>query len=241
MIKNLYKILVFIVVLSFFAFPVNAHVKPDDISLNDYSGVISDGVKSYVKANNTQLFSQTGAKIIFVSTDSSQGMSALEYTKNLYSSWNISGIGRNNSVFVVMCTDTNDYSIIQGKNIRRILNDSILYEMVSKDFEPYFANGDYDSAVMSLYNCLGKWYSNHYSGLSLNLDDNFGKYKTGLKTPDTEEKPSRLWLWIFVAVSFIMIILFFKIKRNLEFKIRQRERIQKRKTRKLDIDKIINS
>ena len=241
MIKNLYRIFLFIIILSFFALPVSAHVKPDDISLNDYSGVISDGVKSYIKANNTQLFSQTGAKIIFVTTNSSQGMSTLEYTKNLYSSWDISDIGRNNSVFVVMCTDANDYSVIQGKNIRRVLNDSILYEMMSNDFEPYFANGDYDSAIMSLYNCLAKWYSKHYSGLNLNIDDDFDKYKTGVKTADTEEEPSRLWLWIFIFVSFIMLITFFKIKRNLEFKIRQRERIQKRKTRKVDIDKIINS
>lgn len=241
MIKNLYRIFLFIVIQSFFVLPVSAHVKPDDISLNDYSGVISAGVKEYIKSNNTQLFLQTGAKIIFVTTNSTQGMSALEYTKNLYSSWDISDIGRNNSVFVVMCTDTIDYSVIQGKNIRRILNDSVLYEFISKDFEPYIANGDYDSAVMSLYNCLAKWYSDHYSGLNLSLDDNFGKYKTGVKTADTEEEPSRLCLWIFIFVSFIMLITFFKIKRNLEFKIRQHERIQKRKTRKVDIDKIINS
>ena len=45
MIKKLYRIFHFIIILCFFALPVSAHVKPDDISLNDYSGDIDSMCK----------------------------------------------------------------------------------------------------------------------------------------------------------------------------------------------------
>ena len=239
--KFLYRIFVLILIFSTITLSALAHLKPDDISFNDYSGVISDGVKNYVKSNNVQLFSKTKAKIIFVTTDTTNGATTLSYAKKLFTSWDIGNIGRNNSVFVVMCPDSKDYAVIQGKNINRILNDTVLYEIISKDFEPHFAKGDYDTAVLSLYNSLGKWYLDHYSDLSLNLDDDFKKYIAGEKTAELEKKPSKLWIWVTVSVAFVMLVVFLKIKNNVEFKIRQRERVQNRKTRKADIDKIINS
>lgn len=230
-----------IFVLSFFTLNVFAHLKPDEVSISDYSGVISQGTKDYVKTKNTTLYSYTEAKIIFVTTDEMGVLEANEYAKKLYSSWNIANLGRGNSVFVVMSPKESDYSIVQGKNIKRILTDELLTEMIANNFEPHFEKGNYDDAVLSLYNTLGKWYEQNYNGLNLELSDNFEIYKTGKKLADVPKKPDRTWIWLSFGVTVLVVIVFFNIKRRIDFKTRQTERRVKRKRNKADIDKIVNS
>ena len=230
-----------IFVLSFFGTNVFAHLKPAEVSISDYSGVISQGAKDYVKSKNNTLYSQTEAKIIFVTTDQMDGLEANEYTKKLYSSWNIANLGRGNSVFVVMSPQMSDYSIVQGKNIKRILTDELLTEIVVHNFEPHFAKGNYDDAVLSLYNSLGKWYEQNYNGLTLELSDNFEIYKSGKRLADVPDKPDRTWMWAGLGAAIVVVIVFFNIKRRIDFKTRQTERRVKRKRSKADIDKIVNS
>ena len=239
--KLVYSICAMILVLFVLNINVFAHLRPDDVSISDYSGVISQGVKDYVKSKNNTLYSQTEAKIIFVTTDAMDGLEANEYVKKLYSSWNIANLGRGNSVFVVMSPAESDYSIIQGKSVRRILTDELLSEIMTTDFEPHFSKGNYDDAVMSLYNSLGKWYEQNYNGLSLELSDNFEIYKTGKKLADADKKPDRTWLWAGIGAAIVIVIVFFNIKRRIDFKTRQTERRVKRKRSKADIDKIVNS
>ncbi len=238
MIKRLIIIFVLINSLCINTF---AHIKPEDVSVTDYSGVISQGVKDYIKSKNTVLFDKTGAKIIFVTTDLLNGLSPNEYAKSLYSSWNIDKLGRGNSVFVVISPNTKDYGITQGNNIKRVLTDDILYSKVLDDFEPYFSSDNIDVAVMSLYNSLGKWYEENYNGLSLNLDENIKIYLSGEKYADEDINPSNLWMWIGGGVILVMAVVFLSIKRNIDINTRQNERRIKRKRNKADIDKIVNS
>ncbi len=240
--KNfLNKIIILIVLICSISTNVRAHLRPDDVSFTDYCGMISDGIKDYVKSKNDILFEQTEAKIIFVTTNSTDGLSVNEYAKNLYSSWNVGNIGRGNSVFIVIASDSNDYGVVQGKNIKRILNDSILYEIIAETFEPEFAKGNYDKAVFNLYNSLGKWYEEHYSNLDLKLSKNISGYISSQKTKDIDKEPPNILMWIGIGVVLVMIIIFFNIKRNVDFKTRQSERRIKRKRNKADIDKIVNS
>ena len=241
MMKKLCYLFIFIFLFTSFPFCANAHEKPEEVSFSDFSGIISDGAKDYIKSRNSILFSTTGAKIIFVTTDSTNGISASEYAKSLYSSWNISSIGRGNSVLIVMSDKTKDYGIIQGKNIKRTLDDTLLYKLVSEDFEPHFAKGNYSRAVISLYNKLGKWYEENYNSLNLNLDDDTDKYLTSEVTKDVEKETNKYLIWIGVGVVLIVGFVFFKIKRHIDFKLRQQERKLKRKRDKANIDKIVNS
>lgn len=238
MIKKICLLLVIIFSLSISSF---AHVKPENISITDYCGLISEGVKDYVRSKNTILFDKTGSKIIFVVTQSTDGLTADEYTKNLYSSWNIEKIGRGNSVFVVISPTTSDYGITCGKNIKHVLTDDILYDKILNDFEPYFASENYDAAVFSLYNSLGKWYEENYIDLNLNLDDNVNIYISGERIADEDIKPSKLLLWIGLGAVGILAVIFFNLKRHIDFKTRQSERRIKRKRSKADIDKLVNS
>lgn len=233
--------LLFVITLITLPVFVSALEAPEEISFSDFSGIISDGTKNYVKSKNEILFAQTEAKIIFVTTDSTDGLTTGEYTKNLYSAWGVGQIGRGNSVLIVISPKTKDYGIIQGKNIRRVLDDSTLYKFVAEDFEPHFAKGNYDEAVLCLYNRIGKWYEETYNNLNLGLDENTENYKTYEITKDIEKSFNKIFIWIGLGVAAIFALVFFKIKRNRDFKARQQERKLKRKRTKANIDKIVNS
>lgn len=218
-----------------------AHQCPDKVSIHDFSGVLSDGIKNYVKEKNEILLSGAEAKIIFVMTESSGEESVTQFCENLYTSWGISSIGRRNSIFIVADTKKEEYAFLIGRGIRLALTESEMYKYMVDFFEPYFAKKDYDKAVFRTFNALGKWYEENYTNLSLELDDDVFKYVGGAKTKDEDKEMSKTWIWIALGVFVVLLIIVLKIKRNIELKIRQHERRRLRKKFKIDIDKITKS
>jgi len=219
----------------------SAHAKPEEISVNDYAGILTDSSKSYIKSKNDILFLHTQAKIIFVTTESTHGQSIDDYCSKLYSDWGMLRYGRRNSFFVVVDASKKEYAFLRGKNLRYAISESEAYKYMTDYFEPYFAQGSYDKAAISLYNALGKWYESHYNDLELGLDENIDRYTYGEKNKDVEVVKSKLGLWIGAFACAAIIIVALSIKRHMDLKMRQNERRRLRKKFQIDIDKIINS
>ncbi len=240
--KNFFYILIALIFsLNMLTVDASAHVRPEEISVNDYAGILTDSSKSYIKSKNDILFSHTQAKIIFVTTESTEGQSINDYCSQLYSDWGMSRFGRRNSFFVVVDASKKEYSFLRGKNLRYAISESEAYKYMTDYFEPYFAQDNYDKAVISLYNALAKWYETHYNNLNLGLDENIDRYTYGEKTKDEDVVESKLGLWIGALACAVIIIVALGIKRNMELKMRQNERRRLRKKFQIDIDKIINS
>ena len=239
--KIIYIITSIIFAVSVLSSTAFAHQAPKNVSVHDYSGVLSDSVKDYVREKNELLLSGAEAKIIFVMTESSGEQNITDFCENLYTDWGISSIGRRNSLFIVADTKKEEYAFLIGRGIRLALPESEMYRFMVDFFEPYFATKDYDKAVFKTYNALGGWYEEQYESLSLNLDDDIFKYVGGEKTMDKDRQISKLWIWICLGILFILLIIVLKIKRNIELKIRQHERRRLRKKYKIDIDKITKS
>ncbi len=239
--KLLYIISVIMLISIIFPMCTFAHSAPDEISVHDFSGVLSDGIKSYIRDKNESLFSKTEAKIILVTTEMSGEENIDDFCENLYSSWGISGIGRRNSIFIVADTKKEEYSFLIGRSIRLALTESEMYKYIVDSFEPYFDKKDYDKAFFSIYNAIAGWYESKYEGLSLGLEDDAFKYMGGKKVKDKDFDAGKIWLWITVGICAVLMIVVLKIKRNIELKIRQHERRRLRKKFKIDIDKIANS
>ena len=216
----------------------SAHQAPDSISIHDFSGVLSDGIKDYIKEKNEILLSGAEGMIIFVMTESSDEQSITDFCESLYTSWGISAIGRRNSIFIVADTKKEEYSFLIGRGIRLALTESEMYEYMVDNFEPSFAKKEYDKAVFKTYNALAGWYESKYNDISLNLEDDVFSFIGGTKTKDEDKKVSNLWIWITLGVCLVLLIIVLKIKRNIELKIRQHERRRLRKKFKIDIDKI---
>ncbi|MBR5505144.1 MAG: TPM domain-containing protein [Clostridia bacterium] len=240
--KSFLNILIALVLsMNMLTINASAHAKPREISVNDYAGILTDSSKSYIKSKNDILFSHTQAKIIFVTTESTEGQSISDYCSKLYSDWGMSRFGRRNSFFVVVDASKKEYSFLRGKNLRYAISESEAYKYMTDYFEPYFAQESYDKAAISLYNALAKWYETHYNDLTLGLDENIDRYTYGEKTKDAEVVESKLGLWIGAFACVVIIIVALSIKRHMDLKMRQNERRRLRKKFQIDIDKIINS
>ena len=240
--KRFYHIIItLLLLLNILTVSASAHAKPEEISVNDYAGILTDSSKSYIKSKNDILFSHTEAKIIFVTTESTEGLSINDYCTKLYSDWGMSKFGRRNSFFVVIDASGKEYSFVRGKNIRYAISESEAYKYMTDYFEPYFAQGSYDKATISLYNALAKWYESHYNDLNLGLDENIDRYTYGAKTKDAQVVESKLGLWIGAFACVLIIVIALIIKRRMELKMRQNERRRLRKKFQIDIDKIINT
>ena len=226
-------------VLSFLT--VSANETEKDFTVKDYCGIISDSAKEYINSQNEILYNGTKAKILFVTTKTTDGLSAQEYCENYYKESGLNSFGRNNSILCVISPSDKDYGFVQGSNISRILTDDVIDDFIVHHFEPEFKNENYDEAVLSMYNALALWYINEYKNLNMVLDDNINSYVGGTTTADKEEKPSHLWIWLCVAGGVIIMFFVFKIKRSIDLQIRQHERRRLKKKFKIDIDKIVNS
>ncbi|MBQ4526597.1 MAG: TPM domain-containing protein [Clostridia bacterium] len=231
------------ILFSFFIITTNvsAYSKPKSISVTDYAGILSDSSKNYIKSKNEILYSQTQAKIIFVTVENIGNTDIGSYTESLYNEWELYSFGRENSVFFVLDAQNKDYDFIIGENIRLALTDTEIYNYIVSDFEPHFKNEQYEKAVLSLYNAIGKWYESHYNNLNLDIDSNLDKYLLGEKTRDTEKKESNLLMWIGCLLCLTAIIIVLKIRRNVNLRIRKHEREKLKRKYKIDIDKIVNS
>ena len=239
--KFISSLCIIICLLSLVLSDAFAHTKPQKVSVSDYSGVLSDTVKEYINAKNDILFEKTEAKIIFVTTETTDGLTINEYTQKLYDDWDIGYLGRKNSIFIVIDTQTAEYSFVRGKNIRYAFPDSEIYQYFITCFEPHYAEGSHDKAVMLLYNAFGKWYESHYNDLSLKLDENISRYMYGIREKEPEITQSNLWMWILLVVCIAFLIVAFKIKRDYELRIRKSERRKQKRKQQLDIDKITKS
>ena len=237
--RIIYILLLISLLLS--AITVNAYERPSELSVSDYSGVIANSAKDYIKSKNESLFSQCEAKIIFVTVPSTDGAEIDDFTASLYSEWKISKLGRGNSILFVIDTTKNEYSFYIGKSIRYTLTETIVYRYIVDCFEPYFADKQYSAAVLNLYNAVGGWYEEKYNNVSLNLDTNINKYTSGKASKDIDLAKSYLWVWIGLGACVVLLLAGFKIKRSIELRIRKMERRRLRKKFKIDIDKIVNS
>ena len=234
--------LVFLIILSsFVSLNTFAHAKPEQISINDFSGVISDTVKEYITAKNDILFEKTEAKIIFVTTDGTENLYINEYAQKLYSDWDVDYMGKKNSILIVIDTQSGEYGFARGKGIRYALPDSEIYRYMINYFEPHYSAGSNDKAVMSLYNAIARWYEGQYNGLSLSLDDNIDSYMYGIREKEVDIKESKLWVWVSLVVCIIILFVVLKIKRDYKLRMRKNERRKHKKKQQVDIDKIVRT
>ena len=130
---------------------------PDNISVNDYSGVLSEQTKSYISGCNDALMSSTGSKVIFVTVPTTEGESIDEYASRLYNSWAVKNIGNGTSTFIVYATDDMQYWVIVSDNLKSALTSDIINEYLMEHTEPDFAAKNFDSAARKTYNAFNSW------------------------------------------------------------------------------------
>ena len=125
-----------------------AVVSPNGSYLLDRTGLISEKTKDYITERNYNLEKNcSGAQICVVVLSTIGSDDITDYARDVFEKWKIGDSEEDNGVLLLMLTEDKDYVIIPGQGLEKLLTPGVLTDVNRNCCEPYFADGDYDTAV----------------------------------------------------------------------------------------------
>ena len=133
----------------------------------DHAGVLTDATMEHMDAMNASLFAQTGAQILTVTVDTTDGQDILDYALDLGNTYGVGSAERNNGVVMVLALDNisqgglqGDYCVVVGTGLERYEDD--FASLQSYYLEDDFAAGNYDAGVEASFDAFIDWFADHY-------------------------------------------------------------------------------
>lgn len=206
---------------------VNIFDVPDTISVNDYSVVMNEETKSYIRGCNDALMANTESKIVMVTVPTTGEEPIDKYATRLYSAWGVKNAGNNTSTFVIIATDDMEYWVIVGENLKSALTPDIINNILIENMEPDFANRNFDQAIRKTYNAINSWYSKTFHTPVNNNSDVPDAGKKGINGLKILAITAKVILYIIIAL-IVLILLYAYLKRE----IRLRQIARRRKSEK---------
>ncbi len=145
-----------------------------DYYVNDYAGVLSQQTKDYIITENIRLEEASGAQVVVVTVNDTEGLSLDEYTYRLFNDWGIGSKQKDNGVLLVLDIQGQDYHCLQGIGLENTLTTSTISRILQEDLEPDFAVANYDEGVRRTFDSLAAKVENAYGagGNSSSLSEN---------------------------------------------------------------------
>ncbi|AIQ29824.1 hypothetical protein P40081_17905 [Paenibacillus sp. FSL P4-0081] len=148
--------------------------------VNDFAGVIDQKTENYMVNYGVKLHQQTGAQVVLVTVNTTNGTPMEEYATSLFNAWGVGSADKNNGVLLLLSTQDDDYWAVPGKGLEDTLNDNVLSRILSESLEPDFAKKDYSAGARKTYGALiqslGGIYSETVSTKNY-VSDNAGVFK----------------------------------------------------------------
>ncbi|WP_187355223.1 TPM domain-containing protein [Paenibacillus tengchongensis] len=122
--------------------------------VNDFAGVIDLKTENALVHEGVRLHRDTGAQVVLVTVDSTNGQSMQDYANLLFNGWGVGDAVHNNGVLLLLSVKDDDYWVVQGKGLTESLSDTKLGQILAADLEPDFANKQYSAGARKTYNTL---------------------------------------------------------------------------------------
>ncbi|WP_052416384.1 TPM domain-containing protein [Paenibacillus sp. FSL R5-0912] len=148
--------------------------------VNDFAGVIDQKTENYMVNYGVKLHQQTGAQVVLVTVNTTNGTSMEEYATSLFNAWGVGSADKNNGVLLLLSTQDDDYWAVPGKGLEDTLNDKVLSRILSESLEPDFAAKNYSAGARKTYGSLIQELGGIYSetvGTKNYVSDNAGVFK----------------------------------------------------------------
>lgn len=148
-----------------------------DYYVNDYAGVLSQDTKDYIITENIRLENASGAQVVVVTLNDTEGLSLDEYTYQLFNAWGIGSKQKDNGVLLVLDIQGQNYHCLQGIGLENTLTTPTISRILQEDLEPDFAVGNYDDGVRKTFDSLAAQVEHLYGAKDSNssslADNNF--------------------------------------------------------------------
>ena len=124
--------------------------------VNDYADVISVEVEDEIIDLGYQLEEQTGAQIVLVTVDFTNGDSLETYAMDLFNDWGIGSAEKNDGLLILLSIGDDDYWVTQGEGLEDTLTSGKISSILQKYLEPDFAAKDYSAGAKKTYEAFAK-------------------------------------------------------------------------------------
>ncbi|MFR5890045.1 MAG: TPM domain-containing protein, partial [Lachnospiraceae bacterium] len=139
----------------------------------DSADVISSEIEDDINRRADALYAMCGAQIITVCVTTTGDTPIDKYTAELFNTWKIGSVQRNNGMLLIMATEDREYWILQGNGIKNDITDSDLQAVNNECLEQYFRNEKYGEGALAVFDRLLEKFQALYSIDISNWD---GKY-----------------------------------------------------------------
>lgn len=225
--KRILNIIILIICLCICA---HASEIPENVSIHDNADVLSPATEKYIYTQNEELSQKCGAKIVFLTDNSTGENSVKDYASLIFDKWGIKSIGRENSVFVFMCPQKNDYTVLVADGISAALTNMYAEECLVNYMEDDFNEKNYDGAAIKTFNALASWYNENYNNVELSLSEDMSEYEAIVDSEEKEahRKTISTTLAILIAIAAVIVIST-RIKKQIRMKKLEKRRIERKK------------
>ena len=153
--------------------------KPDDLGqastavvgtytyVYDHAGVLTDDTMEHIDAVNESLFAQTGAQIMVVTVDSTDGVDIVDYATKLGNQYGVGSAERDNGIVIVLALEDytpsgllGDYGVSGGDGLYAYGGE--LTDLLYATMETDFAAGRYDDGVRETFDAYIDWFADFY-------------------------------------------------------------------------------
>ena len=160
------------------------------IYVQDYAGVISAPVRSYLLDLGRQLDQRTTAQLVVVTVKSLKGAPLEEYSLQVLRQWGIGNREKNNGVLMLVSTGDRKSRIEVGYGLEGRLTDSFTGQIQDQYMIPYFRKGAYEEGIAKGYEALARSIAKEYNvqlAASGYANHSPGGVRTGSEGQTTEE------------------------------------------------------
>ncbi|MCL2407428.1 MAG: TPM domain-containing protein, partial [Defluviitaleaceae bacterium] len=135
--------------------------------VNDFSaqGVIPDWLRNELVRIGDNLYTLTGAQVVLTVVDFLGGHDIEQFSVQMYNTYQIGRDGRGALILLAIHEAPGNRFIVQlGHDTRNRVTDAMVHNLMSREFDTFFDNGDYDHAMSYLFrglnDLLGSIYAN---------------------------------------------------------------------------------
>ncbi|MCL6604915.1 MAG: TPM domain-containing protein [Paenibacillus sp.] len=148
--------------------------------VNDFANVMDQKTENYLVNYGIRLHKDSGAQVVLVTVNSTDGTPIKEYATELFNSWGVGSAEKNNGLLLLLSIQDDDYWAVQGKGIENSLSNDKISNILSQFLEPDFAAKNYNSGARKTYGAfiqsLGGIWAEQVSSKNY-VADNAGVFK----------------------------------------------------------------
>ena len=138
--------------LSSFALAAGVPSPTSNFYVNDYADVLSDATEQHIMDVSVSLAEETQAQVVVLTVESLEGMDIESYGLEVGREWGIGGANEDNGLLILLSTGDREIRLEVGYGLEGAINDAKAGRLIRDYAQSYYADDDFDTGTLELYN-----------------------------------------------------------------------------------------